>query len=120
MNPRKVLKLANRKSYTQLVVVNKGICVANLTFMGPCIVSIFHYISNKMQYYTVYLYLETALHVSGGTSIHRQELIQLYLQYLTFVRPLLLPAVIAAGNIVAGNSNGLTNNRRCRYSFMGS
>jgi hypothetical protein len=26
-----------------------------LTFMGPCIVSIFHYISNKMQRYTVYL-----------------------------------------------------------------
>jgi hypothetical protein len=36
--------------------------------MGPCIVSIFQYtrISNKMQRYTVYLYLETALHVSGG------------------------------------------------------
>jgi hypothetical protein len=32
-----------------------------LTFMGPCIVSIFQYISNKMQRYTVYLYLETAL-----------------------------------------------------------
>jgi len=32
-------------------------------FMGPCIVSIFQYISNKIQRYTVYLYLETALHV---------------------------------------------------------
>jgi hypothetical protein len=31
--------------------------------MGPCIVSIFQYISNKMQLYTVYLYLETALNV---------------------------------------------------------
>jgi hypothetical protein len=40
-----------------------------LTFMGPCIVSIFQNISNKMQRYTVYLYLETALHVSSGTSI---------------------------------------------------
>ena len=39
--------------------------------MGPCIVSIFRYISKKMQRYTVYLYLETALHVSGGTSTHR-------------------------------------------------
>jgi hypothetical protein len=40
--------------------------------MGPCIVSIFQYtrISNKMQRYTVYLNLETALHVSGGTSTH--------------------------------------------------
>jgi len=35
------------------------------------------YISNKMQRYTVDLYLETALHVSGGTSTHHQERIQL-------------------------------------------
>ena len=35
--------------------------------MGTCIVNIFQYIFNKMQRYTVYLYLETALHVSGGT-----------------------------------------------------
>ena len=37
-------------------------------------------------------YLETALHVSGGTSTHHQERIQLYLQHLVFVTPLLLPA----------------------------
>ena len=57
-----------------------------LTFMCPCIVSIFQYIFNKMQRYTVYLYLETALHVSGGASTHHQERIQLYLQHLVFVR----------------------------------
>jgi hypothetical protein len=34
--------------------------LGDLTFMGPCIVSIFQYISNKMHRYTVYLYLETA------------------------------------------------------------
>jgi len=62
--------------------------------MGPCILSVFQYISNKMQRYTVYLYLETALHVSGGTSIHHQERIQLYLQHLVFVTPLLLSAAI--------------------------
>jgi hypothetical protein len=45
--------------------------------MGTCIVSIIQYISNKMQRYTVYLYLETALHVSGGTSTHNQERKQL-------------------------------------------
>jgi hypothetical protein len=39
-----------------------------LTFMGPRILRIFQYVSNKMQRYTVYLYLENALHVSGGTS----------------------------------------------------
>jgi hypothetical protein len=47
-----------------------------------------------MQLYTVYLYLETALHVSGGTTTHHQERIQLYLQHLVFVIPLLLHAAI--------------------------
>jgi hypothetical protein len=62
--------------------------------MGTCIVSIFQYKSNNMQRYTVYLYLETALHVSGGTFTHHQERIQPYLQHLVFVIPLLLPAAI--------------------------
>ena len=39
-------------------------------------------------------YLETALHVSGGTTTHHQERKQLYLQHLVFVTPLLLPATI--------------------------
>jgi len=46
----------------------------------------------KMQYYTVYL--ETALHVSGGTITHQQESKQLYLQHLVFVTPLSLSAAI--------------------------
>jgi hypothetical protein len=58
--------------------------------MGKCIVRI----SNKMQRHTVYLYLETVLHVSGGTSTHHQERIQLCLQNLVFVTPLLLSAPI--------------------------
>ena len=62
------------------------ILLGDLTFMGTCIVRIFQYISNKMQRYTVYLYLKTALHVSGGTFTHYQESIQLYLQHLVFVR----------------------------------
>ena len=64
--------------------------------MGTYIVSIFQYtrISDKMQRYTVYLYLGTALHVSGGTSTHHQERIQLYLQHLVFVTPLLLSDAI--------------------------
>jgi hypothetical protein len=41
-----------------------------------------------------FLYLETALHVSGGTTTHHQERMQLYLQHLLFVTPLLLPAAI--------------------------
>ena len=47
-----------------------------------------------MQRYTVYLCLETALHVSGGTYTHHQERIQLYLQHLIFVKPLLLSTAI--------------------------
>jgi len=62
--------------------------------MGLCIVSIFQYISNKMQRYTVYLYLETALHVLGDASTHHQERIELYLQHLVFVTPLPLSAAI--------------------------
>jgi hypothetical protein len=63
--------------------------------MGPCITNILLYISSKMQFYTVYLYLETALHVLGGTTTtHHQERIQLYLLHLVFVTPLLLPAAI--------------------------
>jgi hypothetical protein len=70
------------------------VLLGDLTFMGTCIVSIFQYISNKMQRYTVYLHLETALHVSYGTSTHHQEGIQMYLQHLVFVTPLLLSAAI--------------------------
>jgi hypothetical protein len=58
--------------------------------MGKFIVSI----SNKMQRYTVYLFLETALRVSVGTSTHHQERIQLCLQHMISVTPLLLSAAI--------------------------
>jgi len=47
-----------------------------------------------MQRYPVYLYLETPLYVSGGTFTHHQECIQLYLQHLVFVTPLLISAAI--------------------------
>jgi hypothetical protein len=59
--------------------------------------TIFQYLSTKMQLYTFYLYLETALHVSGGTFTHHQERIQLYLQNLLLVTPLLLPAATVEG-----------------------
>ena len=48
-------------------------------------------------------YLETALHISGGTSTYHQKSKQLYLQHLVFVTPLLL-----SGATAAGSSNGLT------------
>jgi hypothetical protein len=88
--------IGNTRPYgkSEIRVTRPLVYPSNLTFMGPCILSIFYYISNKMQRYTVYLYMETALHVSGGTSTHHQERIQLYLQHLVFVTPLLLPAAI--------------------------
>jgi hypothetical protein len=68
------------------------------------------------------IYLETALHVSGGTITHHQERIQMYLQHLVFVTPLLLPAAIVeelelrsnSSTIAADSSNGMTNTRCCR------
>jgi hypothetical protein len=47
-----------------------------------------------MQHYTIYLYLEAALHVLGGTATHHQERIQLYLQHLVVATPLLLSSAI--------------------------
>ena len=83
-----------------------------------------------MQRYTLYLYLETALHVSGGTFTHHQESIQLYLQHLVFVTLLLLSAAIVedldllcssnSSTIAAGSSNGVTSTRWCRYSCLRS
>jgi hypothetical protein len=90
---RTVLKPLNTElnSICHLLVL-----LRDLTFMGPCIVSIFQYtcISNKMHCYSVHLYLEIAPHVSGGTSTHHRERIQLHLQHIVFVTPLLLSAAI--------------------------
>jgi hypothetical protein len=61
---------------------------------APNSIPTYLYISNKMQSQTVYLYLENAVHVSGGTYTHYQERIQLYVQHLVFVTLLLLSAAI--------------------------
>jgi hypothetical protein len=47
-------------------------------------------------------YPEIAVNFSVGITTHHQERKQLYLQHLVFVRPLMLPAAIAAGS-----SNGV-------------
>jgi hypothetical protein len=92
-------------------------------------VSIPIYISNKTQRYTVYSCLETALHVSVGTCTHHQVRIQLYLQNLVFVTPLLISGVrhpqhtqtgSNSSTIAADISKGVTNTRCCRYSCMRS
>jgi len=73
------------------------VLLGDLTFMGPCIVSIFQYISNKMQRYTVYLYLETGVRHPQHTQ-----------------------TCSSSSTIAADSSNGLTNTRCCRYSYMRS
>ena len=98
------------------------------------------YIQQDATIYSLF-HLETALHVSGGTSTH-QERKQLYLQHLVFVTPLLLPAVIVeewelvwvccgchpqhtqtssnSSTIAADSSNRVTNITCCRYSCLRS
>ena len=58
--------------------------------------TVFHILIYVQQDATLHslFYLETALHVSGGTNTHHQERKQLDLQHLVFVTPLLLPAAI--------------------------
>jgi hypothetical protein len=52
-------------------------------------------------------YLETALHILGVTSTHHQERIQLYLQHLVFVTPLLLRHITdAVDTVVCAPDNG--------------
>jgi hypothetical protein len=81
-------------------------------------------------------YLETALHVLGGTITHHQERKQLCLQHLVFVTPLLLSATVVeelvechpqhtqtssnSSTIVADSDNSVTNTSCCRYSCMRS
>jgi hypothetical protein len=52
------------------------------------------YIQQDLMLHSLF-YLESSLHVSGGTITHNQERKQLYLQHLVFVTPLPLPAASA-------------------------
>ena len=60
-------------------------------------------------------YLETALHVSGGTTTHHQEHKQLYLQHLVE-----LELRSNSSTIAAYSNNGVTNTTCCRYSCLSS
>jgi hypothetical protein len=50
-------------------------------------------------------YLETALHISGGTTTQHQERKELYPQHLVFVTPLLLPVAIVQELELCSNSS---------------
>ena len=67
--------------------------VSSLVFVR-LVCAILIYIQQDATLHSLF-YLETALHVSGGTSTHHQERKQLYLQHLVFVTPLLRTATIA-------------------------
>ena len=73
-----------------------------------------------MHRYAVSLYLETALHVSGGTSTHHQERIQLYLQHLVFVTPLLLSAAIVEElePVWVDGRSGLWHQKAAKCSYL--
>jgi len=68
--------------------------IANYAKYWLC--SILIYIQQDATLHSLF-YLETAVHVLGGTITHHQERKQLYLQHLVFVTPLLLSAVIVEG-----------------------
>jgi hypothetical protein len=71
-----------------------------------------------MQRYTVYLYLETALHVSGGTSTHHKERVECAVGGVP--HPQHTQTGSNSSTIAADSSNGVTNTRCCRYSYMRS
>jgi len=58
---------------------------------SSCVILI--YIQKDAKLYSLF-FPETALHVSGGTTTHHQERLQLYPQHLVFVTPLLLTTAI--------------------------
>ena len=102
-----------------------------------------HYVNNILIYIQQdatlrsLFYLETALHVSGGTITHYQEGKQLYLQHPVFVipwkswnwfecavggvrHPQHTQTSSNSSTIAAGSNNGVTNTRCCRYSCVRS
>jgi len=90
--------------------------------MGPCIVRIFHYISNKMQRYTVY-YIWKLLHMFRVVPppIIRSAYNCIYsIWYLSHCYGYLLLLWKSSHSfmIAAGSSNSVTNTRCCRYSCM--
>ena len=82
----------------------------DLTFTGPCIANVFSSATNKMQRYTIYLFLSNALHVSGGSSAHHQELNTVYtaLSTLSNLFCYLPQSCSNSSTIAAGSGEGLT------------
>jgi hypothetical protein len=78
----------------------RKICCIILMFMGPCIITIFHYMFSKMQRYTVY-----------------------FIWKLFYMFRVVLPPSIRTQTTVSTatvSSNGVTNTRCCRYNCLHS
>ena len=88
-------------------------------FMGPCVAKVFSSTTNKMQRYKIYLFLWNALHVSGGSSAHHQELKNCIYSIAYFVKPLLLPSPVWKRRNWQwqGAVNIWQSTRCCIYSF---
>jgi hypothetical protein len=80
------------------------------------LILIYTYIQQDATLHSLF-YLETALHVSGGTTTHHQERKQLYLQHLVFVTPLLLPAAIAADAVELPRRKHTTYRTRRKFEI---
>jgi hypothetical protein len=72
---------------------NCNLCPCSYFLGIICFLSVPIYIQQDATLHSLF-YLETALHVSGGTTTHHQERKQLYLHHLVFDTPLLLSAAI--------------------------
>jgi hypothetical protein len=109
------------------------VLLENLTFMGPCIVSIFQYtcISNEMQRYTVYIWKLLYMFRVVLPPIIRNAYNCIYSIWYLSHRYCYLPLSWKSWNwfecagsnsstIAADSSNSVTNTRCCRCSCMRS
>jgi hypothetical protein len=70
------LKIINPLNAELNPICHLLVLLGDLTFMGPCIVSIFQYISNKMPRYIVYLYMEVVCAPDDGWKYHPKHVEQ--------------------------------------------
>ena len=84
---------SQKTHFVKLYCLGKNNTEQNNQKVLRCSYIILIYIQQDATLHSLF-YLETALHVSRGTSTHHQERKQLYLQHLVLVTSLLLPAAI--------------------------
>ena len=78
LNLAKVIFMLKHSVKLRCCMLFGDVAACHRAFMGPCIANVFSSTTNKMRRYTIYLFLWNALHVSGGSSAHHQELRTVY------------------------------------------